>query len=386
MTKADDSSSEHATSRRMRRSAMLTAIVAIAPLCVVGVALTSHTWWEGLVIATGLLVALGLLNEWSLDGYPRRVVVVLIFTGAAWLLGSLTLSGPLGFVPFSLVGALLIARRPAQRLLLTVVFALGVGLVGVTFMAVREPSWALTDAYVLLPIAVTLFVSGVVAASERSWQLVRLAARANDAEAELAISHERMRFAGDLHDIQGHTLHLIKLKTALAQRLVVADPERAGVELGEIRGLVDDTIKKARELAYARHEIDFAAELENARQLFEAAGIAVQIRHDGDTSDVHPLLAHVVREATTNLLRHAQPTLVIISTSPGRVRVTNDGVASQSKPQLGGLARLAERVELAGGRLSVDKTPGHFVVSAELGAPTKVGTRESSAHIDAQSS
>jgi len=345
---------------------MLTTIVAIVPLSVVGVVLTAESWWEGMIVIAGLLIFLIVLKEWSLDGYPRRVIYVVIYTGGAWLLGALTLSGPVGFVPFSLVGALLMARLPTLRLLMTVAFSLGVGLIGATALLTHQPSTDLVDAYILLPIAGTLFIAGVVSVSERSWQLVRRLERAQEAEAELAIAHERMRFAGDLHDIQGHSLHVIKLKTALAQRLVVTDPDTAQAELGEIRGLVDDTIRKTRELAYARHEIEFPAELENARRLCEAAGIDVEIRRDGAAVAVHSLLSHLLREATTNLLRHARPTHVSIILSPGRIEVENDGVTDGLDTELRGLARLRERVELAGGELHTRRSPDRFVVWATL--------------------
>jgi len=306
------------------------------------------------------------LREWSLDGYPRRVIYVLVYTGGAWLLGALTLSGPVGFVPFSLVGALLMARRPTLRLLMTVAFALGVGLIGGTALLTHQLSTDLVDAYILLPVAGTLFIAGVVAVSERSWQFVRRLERAQEAEAELAIAQERMRFAGDLHDIQGHTLHVIKLKTALAQRLVITDPHTALAELGDIRSLVDDTIRKTRELAYARHEIEFPAELENARRLCEAAGIDVDVRGDGPAGAIHPLLSHLLREATTNLLRHARPTRVSIIVSPGRIEIENDGVMDGRAAELRGLARLRERVELAGGELHTRRSPDRFAVWATL--------------------
>ncbi|MHC5797089.1 sensor histidine kinase [Lacisediminihabitans sp. FW035] len=355
-------------SRRMRRIAMLTAIVAIAPLCIIGVFLTADSWLEGVIVAAGLLLALGVLRSWSLDGYPPIVMISFAFTGAAWLLGALTVTGPLGFVPFSLVGALLIARFQNHRLLLTIVFSLGAGVLGAAVLVPRQASWSQVDSYIVLPLAGTLFISGVVAVSERSWQLVRRLERAKETEAELAVARERMRFAGDLHDIQGHTLHVIKLKTALAQRLVDNDPHRASAELEEIRHLVDDTIGKTRELAYARHEMKFSAELENARRLCEAAGIEVEVRQEGGRIVIsHPLLAHVLREATTNLLRHAHPSCVSIVVSPTHVQVSNDGVTEGTEPKLRGLARLRERIELAGGELRIDTAPGRFAVSATLG-------------------
>ncbi|MBP2371700.1 sensor histidine kinase [Pseudonocardia parietis] len=285
---------------------MTGAVAAIAPLCIVGVALTATSWWEGLIIATGLLLALGVLRELNLDGYPRRAVFALMFTGANWLVGALTTSSPINFVPFALVGVLLLARLPNRKLLSVVAFSLGVALMGATALLTHPPAWSLASAYVVLPAVGTLFVACVIIASEQAWLIVRRLKRAQGTEAELATARERVRFAGDLHDIQGHSLHVIKLKTAHAQTMVRTDPDRADAELVEIRQLVDDAIAKTRELAYARHELNLATELENATRICEATGIAVEAHHDpGDRAVAHPLLAQVLREATTNLLRHA---------------------------------------------------------------------------------
>ena len=374
MTDNDRATADAATTRRMRRTAMLTAIIAIAPLWVIGVILTAPTWWDGVIGVASLLFFLTVFREWNLDGYPLRIVLVLLFTGGVWLLAALTMTGPMGFVPFAVLCALLLARLTNHRLLVTVACALGSGLIGAAVLVFHDVSVALVDGYILLPVAGTLFVAGVVSVSERSWQLVIRLERAREAEAELALAHERMRFAGDLHDIQGHTLHVIKLKTALAQRLVATDPLKANAELTEIRGLVDDTIRKTRELAYARYEIEFAAELENARRLAEAAGIDVEVRQDPALAAVHPLLAHLLREATTNLLRHASPTHVTITVSAGRVEIENDGAADGGAAELRGLARLRERIELAGGELHTAQTPGSFTVWATLDAATGTST------------
>lgn len=350
---------------------MLTAILAITPLCIIGVILTAESWWEGLIIVVGLVLTFSVLQSWSLDGYPPRAFFAFAFTGATWILCAVLASGPLSFVPFALLGALLLARLPARRLLLTVVFALAVAVLGAAVFFTHPVSFSLIDGYIVLPIAGTLFIAGVVLVSEQSWLLVRRLDRAKEAEAELAVANERMRFAGDLHDIQGHTLHVIKLKSALAQRLLSDDPGRARSELDEIRVLVDESIKRTRDLAYAQHEIEFVAELENARRVCEAAGIDVDLRFDGGASTTaNPLLAHVLREATTNLLRHADPSHVSIAVSTTasrwRVDVANDGVPDDGGRPLRGLARLRDRIELAGGSLSVERVEDRFVVAAVL--------------------
>ncbi len=350
----------------MRRVAMVTVVVVIAPLSIVGVALTARSWWEGVTMAVGYLLTLGILRQWSLDGYPRRAIVALAFTAAAWIVGALSAASPISFVPLSLVGALLLVRTRRWMLWITV-FALTVAAVGASAFIFHRPSWLLAAMYLLIPLVGTLFITGVILASEQAWQVVRRLERANEAEGELAVANERMRFAGDLHDIQGHSLHVIKLKAALAHSIVHADPDRAYAELGEIRRLADETITETRALAYARYDLNLVAELENAKRLCEAAGIAVEARlEEGAGESAHPLLAQVLREATTNLLRHARPTIVTITASRGAVEIANNGVIDSADTPLRGLARLRERVESAGGTLRIERSSHRFVVSARI--------------------
>lgn len=354
---------------RVRRAAMFTALAAIAPLCVVGVALTASTRLEGLIVAVGLVLALGVLREWSLDGYTRTAVFTLAFTGVNWLVAALTAASPITFVPFALIGSLLASGRRRHRKLWVGALAAVVAASGATALLPRPPTVSLVGQYVLLPLFGTLFVAGAIVVCEYGWTVVRRLERARETERELAIAHERMRFAGDLHDIHGHSLHVIKLKAAYAQTLVRSgDTAAAEAELAEIRGLAADAITSTRELAHARHQLNLPAELENTRRLGEAAGIAVEIRYDPDADRAHPLLAQVLREATTNLLRHAHPRTVGITASSTRIEITNDGLTADAdpEPELSGLARLRDRLVAAGGDLHVSTTRTTFTVAAHL--------------------
>ncbi|WP_260405917.1 sensor histidine kinase [Microbacterium sp. G2-8] len=344
---------------------MATAVAAIAPVSVLGVALTATSWWEGLTMAIGYLLTLGVLREWNLDGYPRRAVFALMFTAASWAVGALTAESPISFVPLSLVGALLVARS-GHRALWIGVLALGVAAIGTCAFAAHPVSWELAATYLLTPFLGTLFIAGVILVSEHAWQIVRRLERATETERELAVARERMRFASDLHDIQGQSLHVIKLRTMLARRMVRTDPDRAESELDEIRRLADETITETRSLAYARRELNLTAEVENAKRLCEAAGIAVETRLEEQTAAAHPLLAQVLREATTNLLRHARPATVTITVSSRIVEVVNDGVREHGAGALSGLARLRQRVEEAGGELRIDRPPGQFIIEARI--------------------
>lgn len=354
---------------------MVTAVAAIAPLSIVGIVLTSTSWWEGSIVVLGFLVTLALLRKWSLDGYPRQAVLAFMFTTASWIIGALTISSPIGFVPMSLIGALLLARRTRRRLWIAALTFV-VAAIGASSLLFHPASPALAAEYVALPAGGTLFIVAVILLSEQAWQVVRRLERAQETEAELAIARERMRFAGDLHDIQGHSLHVIKLKAALGRRVVHTDPDRAEGEFTEIRRLVDETIAETRALTYARYELNLVAELENAKRLIEAAGVAVEVTFDDATgTTANPLLAQVLREATTNLLRHARPTIVTITASPRSVEVANDGALDTADSAPRGLARLRERVESVGGALRVERPPGRFIVSARIDAEiTSSGT------------
>jgi two-component system, NarL family, sensor histidine kinase DesK len=356
----------------MRRLAMLTAVATIAPLCILGVALTANSWLEGLIISACFLLTLGALREWSLDEYPRHSILALGVTGASWAVGAFTVASPLGFVPLSVACALMLARS-RRRTLWVFVSALSAAGMGATVFVLHPITPELAAAYVATPLAGTFFVAGMILVSEQAWLVARRLELAKDTEAQFAVARERIRFAGDLHDIQGHSLHVIKFKAELAHSLVRDAPERAEEELNEIRRLARETIAETRSLTYARHELNLPTEIENARRLCEAAGIAVDACIDHHPGAVaHPLLAQVLREATTNLLRHARPTTVRIEASTTAVAVTNDGVLPSSSAPLRGLARLRERIEAASGTLHIVRETNRFEVLAQL-APGRDG-------------
>jgi two-component system sensor histidine kinase DesK len=210
--------------------------------------------------------------------------------------------------------------------------------------------------------------------------------RARERDAELAVARERVRFAGDLHDIQGHTLHVVKLKVALARKLVHSDTDQVERELDEVYELVGDTIAETKELAYAQRRLNLSAELENAKNLFEAAGISVSVDREppdsggggrtgggtaagtggGDRAGAAAaeLLGQVLRETTTNILRHAQAGQVWITLSGTGITIVNDGAHGGPAPELSGLSALRERVEREGGALRVEREDGRFLTAA----------------------
>ncbi|NLS09411.1 hypothetical protein HGQ17_05180 [Nesterenkonia sp. MY13] len=159
---------------------------------------------------------------------------------------------------------------------------------------------------------------------------------------------------------------------ALAEKLIDSDPDRASEELREVHELVGSTITETKELAYAQRRLNLTSELENAKNLFEAGGIAVEVQREtegqAEASPHNELLGQVLREATTNILRHAQSTRVRIRLSEQWISITNDGADShaQGKPQLRGLENLRQRVTDSGGRLRVESDQGRFLTEASF--------------------
>lgn len=183
--------------------------------------------------------------------------------------------------------------------------------------------------------------------------------------AELAVAQERYRFAADLHDIQGHTLHVIRLKTRLAARLLERDPIAAREQLVEADQLIGETLANTRSLAFGDRHVALASELANAGELLQAAGITWSVTGTRTPGEHDELLGLVMRETTTNVLRHAQATEVSVELAPHRLVIHNDGSPESMRP-LSGLARLAERIEAAGGTLRTSLAGGRFTTEASI--------------------
>lgn len=176
---------------------------------------------------------------------------------------------------------------------------------------------------------------------------------------QLAIERERGRVARDMHDILGHSLTVITVKSELAGRLVEADPARARSELAEIEQLARGALADVRATVAAVRAVTVSAELAAARSALDAAGIAAQLPSSTDAvAPAHRELAGwVVREGVTNVLRHSGASVCRVRLEAHELEVADDGVGpGQPSAGASGLAGLRERVEAAGGRLSVGRS------------------------------
>jgi two-component system sensor histidine kinase DesK len=207
---------------------------------------------------------------------------------------------------------------------------------------------------------------GLFVLNNYAWGLYLEIDAARRGAADLAVVQERFRFAADLHDIQGHTLHVIRLKTQLARRLLDTNPVAARVHLLEAETLIGETLANTRSLAFGDREVALAAEVANAQALFVAAGIRCDVDGDPGTAVADELFGLAMRETTTNILRHSQATHVQVTIAPDRLVIENDGSPERHRPP-SGLARLGERFEAAGGALLTRSSDGIFTTEAVAG-------------------
>ena len=179
--------------------------------------------------------------------------------------------------------------------------------------------------------------------------------------ARLKVEEERLRLARDLHDLLGHNLSMITLKSELAGRLLQQEPTRAAQEIHEIEGVARQTLREVREAVSGYPQPRLESELDGARQILEAAGVASTIEHTA--SELPPatdaVLAWTVREGVTNVIRHsrARRCIIRLTHENGAVcaEVINDGDPRQetedAKARSSGLSGLTERVTSLGGRM-----------------------------------
>lgn len=203
-----------------------------------------------------------------------------------------------------------------------------------------------------------------------------------EAQAELAIAQERLRVSRELHDVLGHRLSVIALKAELAADYATHDATRAAAESEEIRTLATETLRDARRVVHDQLSADLPGQLRAAQLVFGSAGIAVDIEAPADLLDRAPrvrseLMAAVVREAVTNVLRHSEATRVAISVALAepvlRLTITNDGIVDSAYrgPSDGsGLAGLAARCAAQGAYLTVIQNETRFALCVQWPART----------------
>lgn len=175
---------------------------------------------------------------------------------------------------------------------------------------------------------------------------------ARQAQAQLAVAEERLRFSRDVHDVLGQRLSTIAVQAELAATLAERGDERAADRMREVRGVAHEALREAREMAHGYRVTDFLKELDGARSLLRAAGIELHQSVESMPSAWQEPAAWIVRESVTNVLRHSDAELVHIAYADGQLEVGNDHAHRVVTSDGAGLRGLCERLSPLGASLT----------------------------------
>lgn len=320
---------------------------------------------------TALIVSFALVYIFiwgSLHYYPRgwlqraRSILALCIVAAFGLLSiPLVGNGASAFLPF--VAALLSWMLPIIPAILSI------GVLGATIVTISH--FLAPESGLILPID-ALFWAVVVCCVV---QLSRFSQERAQLNQEIELSQQRDSIARDVHDVLGHSLTVISLKSEVARRLVHTNPDAAAAELEAITALSRTSLAEVRSTVTRMRQPDLAGELAAAARAFHTAHIEASLPDDssGVTTNAK-LFSWVIREATTNIIRHSEAENVSIELTPSSVEIIDDGIgfdisdlgcdssaATTGEGQTvaaGGLAGLKQRVQDAGGDLIIESAPG----------------------------
>ena len=285
----------------------------------------------------------------SLQGVALGVQAVLtvlipIFGGVAWLALGAYLLGSLGIVLRPRLAAPLIA----------------IATVGLVVLMWREQLGATEIVLLTLQNVITgLCIAGGVRVGG------------------LAVDNERLRFARDLHDVLGHSLSAIALKSELTARLLRVKPEAAESELDTIRDIAAKSLTDVRAVAKGYRSLNLTREAASLTSVLRSAGVHVADFTVPDDLPPHvaDALAWTLREGVTNILRHANATRVELTCRQDKTDVeltlSNNGVgqAPRKTDAVGGngITGLTERVHAVGGQLHAESPrPDWFALTVQI--------------------
>ncbi|MGW3624150.1 sensor histidine kinase [Streptomyces sp. NPDC000880] len=253
------------------------------------------------------------------------------------------------------------------------------GPIGLGLSALAGVIAGLRDGWGAVNVAYGTFISCMVTAAILALsETVKELRTTREELARTAVEKERLRFSRDLHDLLGHTLSVIVVKSEAARRLAPRDMDAALAQITDIESVGRQALTEIREAVTGYREGNLATELDRARSALTAAGIEPVVRQSGPPLEPQTaaLLGWVVREAVTNAVRHSGATNceIAVEGTAERVRltITDDGRGAPAAdaapaPYGTGLKGLTERLAAAGGSLDAGRSArGGFRVSAQL--------------------
>ena len=283
-------------------------------------------------------------------------------------------------------GALILALTPllSLRALLALVLVSAAAASGLTASVGRAGAGPHGDLLVAAALVYAFIVGIGVLTCRSSASTLRIMSeldRSRTAHARLSVAEERLRFARDLHDVLGRNLSLIAVQSELAAELARRGDQDAAGQMLQVRQVAHESLREMRAVVSGYRAADLGTELAGAQEVLRSAGMSCRVTGDaaGLPADVQAALGWVVREGTTNIIRHSDATACTIELgildSPGApravtLRMDNDRVHTPDAGSGGsGLAGLGERLAVLGGSITTGHPRnGHFRLEASLPA------------------
>ncbi|MGW9264866.1 sensor histidine kinase [Gordonia terrae] len=326
---------------RWRRGLLIGAVLVMAAVWVAAV-IASHTAAEDSGVAGSDIDAARTLGMYV--AFLVALSVLPFLRHRWWLLAALSLGS----------GALLSGSVPGAVRLTVYVFVIGLVMVATTLAT----QWGL--------------------------HVIDDLERAKAVEARLRVAEERLRFSRDLHDVVGRGFSAIAVKSELAGSLLraaespTADREtvtaRAATEIDEIKSLAVRSMEQMRSLVRGYRDVDLTGEVAGARSLLSAAGCLLVV--DGEPAEVpdryREVAAWVVREGTTNIVKHSAASSARLTLQPDGMSLRNNGVGvgdMHTPSPRSGLRGLAERLEPVGATLDTSVRDDEFLLQIGWAKP-----------------
>ncbi len=326
--------------------------------------------WAFYLAVTLIFLALYFRSFWV------RGTELILVASATVAMGIALWPVSLGAGAFFIYGAAMLAQLIPTRLAFRAVGVVALIAIAEALVLKRDlfsSSW---------PVIFVLIIGGI---NIHFAQIGRVNARLRLAREEvehLARTAERERIARDLHDLLGHTLSLVILKSELASKLAERDPERARDEIRDVERISRDALSQVRAAVSGYRSGGIEREIEHAQKALASAGVALEcsVETVALTPSQEAVLSLALREAVTNVVRHAgarRCRLGIRRRDEWCVMTISDDGRGGNAPFGSGLSGMRERVEVLGGTMERDGQGG---TSLEVALPLEIrDSRERSA-------
>ena len=307
--------------------------------------------------------------DWAIDIAAIAVFLALYFRGF-WLCGTPLIRNAFAIVA---LGVLLTPRNPGA----STFFIYGAAFLGEAARPSVAVRWLLVIVGILaleswlVPLSPQAWIPGIalsllIGGSNIHFGEVRRKDRAllkaREAAEQMAALVERERIARDLHDLLGHTLSVIVIKSELAAKLFERNPARAAEEIGDVERISRKALMEVRQAIHGYRGERLQDEIANGREALASAGVALTTRIDPVAldADEERALALALREAITNVIRHARATRCDVSLTQdgdGVHLVVQDNGVGGERADGAGLSGMRQRLAGVGG--TVDRDGGN---------------------------